>query len=97
MRPKRILMMLTLAVLAFSAVTLIPNKAVAHCDTMNGPVVKAAQKALETGNVDLVLETLVRIHRAGEGAPYTGLKAALSIDQATRGGALSRNRGRQLT
>jgi hypothetical protein len=85
----------------------------AHCDTMNGPVVKAAQKALETGNVNLVLiwvqkkdeaeiteafnktvavrklnpeakqladmyffETLVRIHRAGEGAAYTGLKPA---------------------
>jgi hypothetical protein len=80
---------------------------------MDGPVVKAAQKALETGNVNLVLiwvqkedegeikkafqktlavrklnmqakeladmyffETLVRIHRAGEGAPYTGLKPA---------------------
>jgi hypothetical protein len=76
-------------------------------------VVQAAQKALETGNVHLVLiwvqkpdeaeiteafqkalavrklnaeakeladryffETLVRIHRAGEGAPYTGLKPA---------------------
>lgn len=80
---------------------------------MDGPVVKAAQKALETGNVNPVLiwvkkndettiknafqqtlavrklspeakeladmyffETLVRIHRAGEGAPYTGLKPA---------------------
>jgi hypothetical protein len=78
---------------------------------MDGPVIKAAQKALETGNVNLVLiwvqekdeaeaktafdkalavrkfvpkakeladkyffETLVRIHRAGEGAPYSGLK-----------------------
>lgn len=27
-------------------------------------------------------ETLVRIHRAGEGAPYTGLKSAESIDHA---------------
>jgi hypothetical protein len=80
---------------------------------MDGPVVKAAQKALATGDVNLVLiwvqksdeteirkafgqtlavrklgqeareladryffETLVRIHRAGEGAPYTGLKPA---------------------
>jgi hypothetical protein len=80
---------------------------------MDGPVVKAAKEALETGNVNLVLiwvqeqheaaireafqktlavrklnseakeladlyffETLVRIHRAGEGAPYTGLKPA---------------------
>jgi hypothetical protein len=80
---------------------------------MDGPVVKAAQKAMAEGNVNLILiwvqkddeeqlkqafektlavrklnatareladmyffETLVRIHRAGEGAPYTGLKLA---------------------
>lgn len=85
----------------------------AHCDTMDGPVVKAAQAALDTGDVNLVLswvqkkdeaeiqaafkhtlevrklgpeakqladnyyfETLVRVHRAGEGAPYTGVKPA---------------------
>ena len=85
----------------------------AHCDTLDGPVVKDARKALETGNVNLVLmwvrkqdeseikeafertltarklnpqakeladmyffETLVRIHRAGEGEGYTGLKPA---------------------
>jgi len=89
------------------------QQAIAHCDGLDGPVVKAAQKALEMGNVNLVLiwvqktdgneiekafqktlavrklnrqakelgdtyffETLVRIHRAGEGAPYTGLKPA---------------------
>ena len=93
--------------------SLVPTLANAHCDTMNGPVVSAAKKALETGNVNLVLiwvqqkdeaeiiaafqktiavrklspaakdladmyffETLVRIHRAGEGVPYTGLKPA---------------------
>lgn len=87
--------------------------AVGHCDGMDGPVVLLAKKALETGNVKLVLpwvraqdedeirtafdhavsvrklgaqareladthffETLVRIHRAGEGAPFTGLKPA---------------------
>jgi hypothetical protein len=87
--------------------------AVGHCDGMDGPVVLLAKKALETGNVNLVLpwvraedeteirhafdhavsvrklgpqareladmhffETLVRIHRAGEGAPFTGLKPA---------------------
>ncbi len=92
---------------------LVPNHAWAHCDTMDGPVVKAAQKALTEGNIELVLlwvqkadepeikqafgrtlavrklgpeareladhyffETLVRVHRAGEGAPYTGLKPA---------------------
>jgi len=27
----------------------------AHCDTMDGPVIKDAQKALETGNVNCVL------------------------------------------
>ena len=85
----------------------------AHCDGLDGPVVKAAQKALATNNVRLALiwvqkeneqelqasfretmavrklnlearaladrgfyETLVRLHRAGENAPYTGLKAA---------------------
>jgi hypothetical protein len=85
----------------------------AHCDTMNGPVVKAAQTALERGDVRLVMiwvkpeaepeirslfervraartqgeparsvadrlffETVVRLHRAGEGAPFTGLKDA---------------------
>lgn len=94
-------------------VDLVPTKAIAHCDGMDGPVVMAAQKALETGNVNLVLiwvqkkdeveikkafqktlavrklnpeakeladmyffETLVRIHRAGEGEPYTGIKPA---------------------
>ena len=85
----------------------------AHCDTLDGPVVSAARKALDSGNVNLVLvwvqkkdeaelrsafdraravrkaggeakeladlyffETLVRVHRAGEGAAYTGLKPA---------------------
>lgn len=86
---------------------------IGHCDTMDGLVVTLARRALETGNVNLVLlwvreqdeaeiresfkhalavrklgaeakdladrhffETLVRVHRAGEGAPYTGLKPA---------------------
>lgn len=92
---------------------LSPRLVLAHCDGMDGPVVKAAQKALASGDANLVLiwvqkadeqgvrqafertlavrrlgaqaqgladmyffETLVRIHRAGEGAPYTGLKPA---------------------
>jgi hypothetical protein len=91
----------------------VPSLATAHCDGLDGPVVKAAQKALETGNVNPALvwvreneeaeiekafqktltvrkltpqareladmyffETLVRLHRAGEGEPYTGLKPA---------------------
>jgi uncharacterized protein DUF6448 len=101
-----------LAVL-FGLVLLRPTNVLAHCDGMDGPVVKAAQKALTTGDINLVLiwvqkpdeaeiqkafgqtlavrtlgpeareladryffETLVRIHQAGEGAPYTGLKPA---------------------
>jgi hypothetical protein len=93
--------------------------ALAHCDSMDGPVVTAARSALDTGNVRLVLgwvpqgdeaeirrafesarsvraaggeskalaesyffETLVRVHRAGEGAGYTGLKAAGNVEPA---------------
>ena len=96
-----------------SLLWLTPVRTFAHCDGLDGPVVKAAQKALAETNVNLVLiwvqkddeaqikqafektlavrklspgareladmyffETLVRIHRAGEGAPYTGLKPA---------------------
>lgn len=97
-----------------TVVTLLgPTTSFAHCDGLDGPVVKAAQTALESGDVNLVLvwvqkndeaeikaafqkslavrklsaaakaladhyffETLVRIHRAGEGAAYTGLKPA---------------------
>ncbi len=91
----------------------------AHCDTLDGPVIKEAQAALEKGDVTPLLkwvteehendirnafsqslavrtkgkaareladrfffETLVRIHRAGEGAPYTGLRPAGSITPA---------------
>jgi len=93
------------------------STAFAHCDTLDGPVVAAARKALDSGNVNLILvwvqkkdeaeirnmfqkavavrkaggqakeladmyffETLVRIHRAGEGADYTGLKPAGKIE-----------------
>ncbi|MGB3222055.1 MAG: DUF6448 family protein [Desulforhopalus sp.] len=93
--------------------------ALAHCDTLDGPVVADARQALLTGDITPVLkwvsedeedninavythtlavrqlgdeaknladthffETLVRIHRAGEGAPYTGLKPNSSIDPA---------------
>ncbi len=102
-----------LTLLVVVVMVLAPHRALGHCDGIDGPVVKAAQKALETGNVNLVLiwvqktdesevrsafdqtvrvrklspeakaladryffETLVRLHRAGEGAPYTGLKLA---------------------
>ncbi|WP_434994456.1 DUF6448 family protein [Arthrobacter sp. Ld5] len=84
-----------------------------HCDSLDGPVVAAARRALDAADVGLVLpfvpsaaeaevgaafdavlpvrglsqearevadrlffETVVRLHRTGEGAPYTGLKPA---------------------
>lgn len=117
----RIVIMLTLALILVAIMLLGDNELLpflvpivfAHCDTMSGPVIQAAQKALETGNINLILiwvqkkdeaeikkafqktlavrklspeareladmyffETLVRIHRAGEGAPYTGIKPA---------------------
>ena len=39
----------------FAVSLLFPGFAVAHCDTMDGPVVKAAQRALATNNVTSVL------------------------------------------
>jgi len=42
------------AVLA-SALLLLPPRGQAHCDGMDGPVVRAAQAALETGNVNHAL------------------------------------------
>jgi hypothetical protein len=105
---------LSILIIAFIAV--MPGIAKAHCDTMDGPVVRDARKALESGNINMVLiwvqeddegeisdafertlavrnlspeakaladqyffETLVRVHRAGEGAPYTGLKPAGTV------------------
>lgn len=88
-----------------------------HCDSMDGPVVRAAIRAMEERDVDLLLpfvkaegedevrrafelviaareqgttarevadrylfDTVVRVHRAGEGAPFTGVKpAGLSV------------------
>jgi hypothetical protein len=87
------------------------GSAMAHCDTLDGPVINLARQALAKGDVKIVLpwvasekeaeigrstlrsvrgkgekereladmyffETLVRVHREGEGAPYTGLKPA---------------------
>ena len=106
-------MLKQIATLAISLLLLSPATARAHCDTLDGPVVQTARKALETGKVNPVLawvrpqdeaeikaafaraiavrkgspearqladtwffETLVRVHRAGEGAPFTGLKPA---------------------
>lgn len=96
-----------------------PISALAHCDTLDGPVVETARVALDKGDMTPLLkwvrtadekdiqmafektlamraygaeakefadmyffETLVRIHREGEGAPYTGLKPGAAIDPA---------------
>ncbi len=112
MKPHNVIGRFT-AIAALSLGLLVgPGTALAHCDTLDGPVVAAARKALDTNNVNLALvwvqkkddadirkqfektvavrkaggqakeladmyffETLVRIHRAGEGAGYTGLKS----------------------
>jgi hypothetical protein len=94
-----------------------PQFAAAHCDTLDGPVIKDARSALEKKDITPVLkwvqtkdeaqlqkvfkqalvaakkgtkdqeqsehhffETLVKIHRAGEGAPFTGLKPAGEVE-----------------
>jgi hypothetical protein len=43
---------LRLTIALATAVLLIPAGARAHCDSLDGPVVKAAQRALETGEVN---------------------------------------------
>jgi hypothetical protein len=110
---KNVKTIVTCSAVAFGLTFLAPGNVLAHCDSLDGPVVKAAQRALETRNLSQVLiwvqaddepeiraafeqtlivralspqakeladryffETVVRVHRAGEGAPYTGLKPA---------------------
>lgn len=104
--------MLMLAIIA-TGVLFGVQSAQAHCDSLDGPVARAVQKALDNGNLNPVLayapataeaeiraafeksrkvrvlgaeartladqafmETVIRLHRAGEGATYTGLKPA---------------------
>ncbi len=121
-------------VLVLTLLTLSTGSAKAHCDTMDGPVIKDAVTAFEMNNVNIVLkwvlpayeaevkeafalavkvrklggdaktlaeryffETLVRLHRSGEGVQYTGLKPAgtpldekiLAADKAVETGDLS--------
>lgn len=109
---KNLLLIITLAAVISPVIYFMaPRPAGAHCDTMDGPVIKAAQAALEKGDITPALkwvkkddepaikeafrktlavrakgpevkeladmyffETLVRIHRAGEGAAYDGIK-----------------------
>lgn len=83
---RRAILIPVLALTAIGTAVLLSKPVTAHCDGLDGPVVKAAQDALARNDVNLVLiwvrknryffETLVRVHRTGEGAPYTGLKPA---------------------
>ena len=109
---------LSMMLLFASFIFIFTKTASAHCDSYDGPVIKDAEMALETNNVNLVLkwvtkeqekeittlfqktkelrngdkevyeivekhffETLVRLHRETEGAPYTGLKPAGTTKQ----------------
>lgn len=109
---------ITLTVMAtVVAVTFaIPHDAAAHCDTLDGPVVQDAHKALEAKDISPVLKwvkaedekavkaafqkalaakggdaetaqtkffaTIVKIHRAGEGVTFAGLKPAGAVEPA---------------
>lgn len=120
--------------MATVALGFLASPALAHCDSMDGPVVQDAQRALEAQDVTPVLkwvtaededeiksafdmtvavrdesnaaktvadqyffETLVRVHRASEGAAFTGLKPIGSVeptiaaaDQALNDGNIER-------
>jgi hypothetical protein len=113
MRINNIVKVLAWLTLSVGLTLITPTRVLAHCDGLDGPVVKAAQRALDTRNPAFALmwvqatdepeirtalertlavrvlspqakeladrfffETLVRVHRAGEGAPFTGLKPA---------------------
>ena len=57
MKEKPLLLRIFLLVAVTSALTLvIYNYAAAHCDTLDGPVIQDAQKALETKDVTPVLK-----------------------------------------
>jgi len=110
------------------------NVTFAHCDTMDGPLIKDARLAIAQNNINYTLkwvsskneaeikdafklmmkvretgpegkelaekyffETLVRIHRTGEGVPYTGIKPSgtpidekiMAADKSIESGNLS--------
>ena len=47
-----------------------------HCDSMDGPVVKAAIKALETGNVNVIL---LYVHKEGEAEVLKAFEKVLPL------------------
>ena len=111
------ILLISFIVIACFGLLVTPQFAAAHCDTLDGPVIKDARTALEKGDVTPVLkwvqkedeamihaafnqaltagkkggkvkeegerrffETLVKIHRTGEGAAFTGLKPAGAVE-----------------
>lgn len=113
------LMIVAVFAATLALVVLRPQRASAHCDTMDGPTAKDGLTALESGEIAYALkwiapdgeaelqeifdrartvrrlggvaqevadrwflENLVRIHRAGEGASYTGLQpSGVPVDE----------------
>ena len=104
------------AALIFLVLLFAGSATFAHCDTMDGPLIADARKAITDKNVNYVLkwvpieqekeikhafelamkvrelgpearelsesyffDTLVRIHRMGEGVPFTGVKPSGSV------------------
>ncbi|WP_147303461.1 DUF6448 family protein [Rhodohalobacter sp. SW132] len=55
---------------------MLPNQAEAHCDSMDGPVVLAAQEALMTGDVNLVL---IWVNKEQEGQIRESFQQALDV------------------
>jgi uncharacterized protein DUF6448 len=55
MRHRYIVRWLTVMAVVCACLLLTAEQAIAHCDTMDGPVVKAAQRALAKRNVNLIL------------------------------------------
>jgi len=138
---KKLIIFLGLGVFAALAIThksqifIIPFLTpfiLAHCDTMDGPLVADIKKSLKSKNIMPVLkwikksdeeeiknifervlsfskenseqkelldlyfiETVVRLHRKGEGAPYNGLKpSGFPIDPIIKKGDLSITNGK---
>ncbi len=119
MKTSKTISTLVIMFFLFTVSLVKPVNSNAHCDTLDGPVVADARRALAKGDITPLLkwvsaddekiirtafqktlevrklsdqsreladmyffETLVRIHRAGEGAPYTGLKPGSAVDPA---------------
>lgn len=116
MKQKSISMSVVWAAVFMVLVFAAPQGASAHCDTIDGPVIQDARKAIAANEITPILKwvkendeasvraafrklladrpknheaaeheffsLLVKIHRAGEGEPFTGLKPAGAVEPA---------------